>query len=344
MRYAVFLTSLCGLALGVIAGPTQAADAFPLFERRVGAWVVAAFTGPDTGPFTHCILSTRTRENTDLYFSLNRNRAASVRVAPWSLPDGTQEPVTYQVDDNEALSGPARGIGNGIGVPLPRSTPLFDQLSAGKILRMQFAGEVRQFDLAGLPGILPALADCVQRFRDDGVEALASPPPAAMTDEPAALRRTAAEAADWARQITADGAMPRVKLLSAEQMARGQWDDFFKKSVAGWYSSKIIGALAVHRLRHRSLEAAAYAWSGALRTQCDNDYTLDRHGRDDLVVGFHIDCHVESRRERYAAAMFVDRNAFLWLSTFKSAAVGPENDVEIVAENFRRAALARLAR
>lgn len=346
MQRGVVLAGLCGLVLSIMAGTANAAAFLPLFEQRAGAWVLTAYTRSDVGPFTHCTLRTRTTENVLLVFSIDRNQAAGVFVArsSWTLPAGRREPVAYQVDENDVLTGLAAALGGGIVIPLPGDTPLFDQLSAGEVLRLELGDEIREFGLAGISSLLPSLAECVQRFRDDVIEALAPPPqPTDAAETPTAMRNTAEAAARWARQITADGAMPRVRLLTSEEMAHSRWYGFFGNAAAGWHNDKVIGALEVHHPRALGLSDAADAWSEALLKTCDNDYIVRRKGRDDLVIGVHIDCMIKAQRVYRAAVVFRDKKGFFYLGSFHSIAGTPRDDTELAAEDLRRAALSLLA-
>lgn len=345
MKWAIGLVGLCSAVFGLMPGMAHAF--LPLFEQRIADWVLIAHTASDVGSFTHCSLLKKTPDGTAVIFVVGPNGAWRLGLggSSWTLPAGKTAPVVYRVDANAAQNGEAFSAGSKtIAVPLPGDGALFDQVAAGKVLHLEFKGESRRIDLDGAATTFPALLECVRQYRPEVVEAVVTKAPPAVADLRAATRQALAEAAGWARQISAEGGLSRVEPLTSEQMAEARWGGFFGKASAGWYNQDTVGKLDVYQPAPITLSNTAEKLIETSTRKCDGDYTYRRGGRDDQVIGIHLDCRVGGNFMRRGIVLFKDKNGFLYQAAFVSLPGQSGEDAERAAEDLRRAALALLAR
>lgn len=343
MRHAI-VVALCGLLLGpglLGAGAASAVADTMLSERRAGKWRLSAIA---TDVFSACGLTTPNDEGASLALVLLADGTGefSVRHPSWELA-GNLVSLTYGVDNKPGLQEQANVMASDMaGGALKRDILWFDQIAAARSLYVKMRGRTHRFDLAGLPTLVPALFDCVERHRD--VRILPAPMPAA--SRPPEIGAVKARTVRWVERLAADGAMPRATLLTGEVRADPALQPFIRDAVAGWQNPGIgmIGRLEIFMPNPASL--ADLAWEVAERATdaCDGDYTATRGGRSDGFIGVYVDCSVDGKRLRRDFVLFKDGNGYLHWATFVGSRPDRAGEVDLVAEDFRRAAVALLAR
>ncbi|MGQ3075398.1 MAG: hypothetical protein ACT7A5_30325 [Ferrovibrionaceae bacterium] len=338
MRRAIIL-ALFGLLLGAEAA--SAGGQTVLSERRAGKWLLSAMA---TDVFSACGLTTPNEEGASLALVLLADGSGefSVRHPGWELA-GSLVALTYGIDDRPGLQEQVAVMASDMaGGALKRDIFWFDQIAAARSLYVKMRGRTHRFDLAGLATFVPALFDCVERHRD--VRILPAPVPAASRAPD--IGAAQARALRWVERLAADGAMPRAALLTAEGRADPGLQPFVQDAIAGWQNRAIgmVGRLEVFAPNPASVPDLAWEVVERATDACDGDYTATRGGRSDGFIGIYIDCTVDGRRLRRDFVLFKDGNGYLYLATFVGSRPDRAGEVDLVAEDFRRAAAASLAR
>jgi len=332
------IIALCWALAAGFAAPAGASTV--LYERRVGNWILSAMASET---FDACGLSTFNGEGASLGLALGAEGQSemSFRDSSWDFPDGPIS-LTYGIDKKPGLQTQGYVAGGEMAViALRRDLLWFDQIAAGKSVYVRIQGEVQSFELAGLAPLVPVLFDCVKRYR--GTRIAPAPLPAG---QPALEMPVAkAQAVRWVERLAAEGAMPRATLLTAEDRADPRLRSFLGAAPAGWQNREIgmVGRFEIFMPHPDALSDMAWELIERTTADCDGDYAVTRGGRDDGVIGIYIDCNVEGKRLRRDFVLFKDRNDYLYWASFVGSRPDRAGDVDLVAEDFRRAVVALLA-
>lgn len=178
MRYCKAFAA--ALSFSVVA-PLHAAT---LSQVNYAGWVIGAYSDDDTGAFSHCVASVPYKSGTTLLFGLGTSGWTIGLANPaWNIPKGAKYPVALQIDRNQAMSLTAVAVtSNAAAAPLETSSYLFQMFRRGRLLRIQAASELMQFDLTNSAKVLDMTLACaearLQHQKSNPFSADSSAPPA----------------------------------------------------------------------------------------------------------------------------------------------------------------------
>ncbi len=333
------IVALCWVVLAAFAAPSGAQTV--LYERRVGKWTLSAMAEER---FSACGLAVFNDRGTSLGLALHGDGTGEIsfRNSSWDLPEEGIS-LTYGIDRKPGLQTRAAvRAGEMAEVALRRDVLWFDQIAAGRSLYVRILDEVHAFDLAGLAPLVPILFDCVKHYRNERVAPALVP-----AVRPAlGIEAARAQAMRWVERLAAEGAMPRGTLLTSEEKADPEMRAFLEDAAIGWQNRAIemVGRLAVLMPHPDPLSTMAWDLIERSTANCDGDYTVIRGGRDDGIIGIYTDCNIKGKRLRLDYVLFKDRNGYLYWASFVGTRPDRAGDIDPVAEDFRRAAVALLAR
>ncbi len=338
--------TIAGLFWAVIlmlqAAPAQAQT--PIVEERIGNWTLQAFFDGAFGA-GGCQVYTHTGKATALGLTLLANGAGHVqfRDPSWRLPEN-QVSLAYGIEKHRGLRTQAKVLeGDTAVVALRHDFLWFDQIAGGEVLYLVIQDDVYSFPLAGLAPLVPKLFECVQRYRDEKI----APAPAATTTPPQVdLQAAKAQAALWVERLSAEGAMPRVGSLTSADSADPRARHLVKNGVAAWQNGEagVSGQLEILPPRPEDVDLMARGLTAFLVRSCEGDYRMTRGGRDDSVIGVYVQCRVNGRPERRDLVLFKNSDGYLYRAAFIGEKADRADDTDLVAEDFRRAALKLLGR
>lgn len=140
------------------------ASAATLSEVKYAGWTIGAYSDDTSGAFSHCGATVSYKSGTTLLFGLGTGGwTIGLANGTWKLPANAKYPVALQIDRNQAMSLTAVAITPQVAVaPLETSAYLFQMFRRGRLLNIQAAGELMQFDLTNSSKVLDMTLACAQ--------------------------------------------------------------------------------------------------------------------------------------------------------------------------------------
>ncbi len=163
VAFCLFLT----LALG------RAEAAGPFGTITVGNWRGGAYTDDKTGAFAHCAAGATYQSHIYFMVSMGQDFSWAFGFAheDWQLTTGQAFPLAITFDGQQAINVEGMPIGaHLVKVSMPEQSMLVTQFRKAKVMTLFARQHLFQFTLSQTGQLLPALLNCVQSIKKNGVE------------------------------------------------------------------------------------------------------------------------------------------------------------------------------
>ena len=162
-----------GLCLA-FAPPSSTADAAgPFGTVTVGNWHGGAYTDDKTGALTHCAAGATYQSGIYFMVSMGQDFSWTLGFAHenWQLTTGQAFPLAMTFDGQQAINVQGMPIGTHmVSVAMPANSALVGQFRKAKVMSLFAQRQLFQFTLNQTAQLLPALLNCIQSVKKNGVE------------------------------------------------------------------------------------------------------------------------------------------------------------------------------
>lgn len=167
VRKAIIALILLGLSAPALARG-------PYGSIKIGNWNGGAFTDDQTGAFTSCIATAAYKSGTSLSVVVGSNVSWSLGFSNnnWTLKSGVSFPIVLTFDGRAPFNVTGAVIGEHlVGVTMPDNSDLIKEFRASKTMSAFAQGNLFQLSLDQTGILLPAMVNCVQTIKRDGLAA-----------------------------------------------------------------------------------------------------------------------------------------------------------------------------
>ena len=181
MRHILMLGILVG---SILVSPASEARG-PYGSIRVGAWKGGAYTNDRTGAFSHCAAGASYRSGIFFMVMVNSNLDWGLGFAheKWRLTRGQVFQIALTFDGGTPFNVQGSAISEKlVQVPMPSNSSLIAQFRRAKSMTAFTQGQLFQFKLDQTARLLPTVANCAAKVKENGVASagdfsLPPPPP-----------------------------------------------------------------------------------------------------------------------------------------------------------------------
>jgi S1-C subfamily serine protease len=166
-RCAVVVTFLLAL---LATGPADSRG--PYGTINVGNWKGGAFTNDQTGEFSHCGATAVYQNGIYFVVMIDSKPSWSLGFAHdgWTLSNGKAFPIQLTFDGQSPVNVHGIAVSDKLlRVPMPDTSNLITQFRKAKSMSAYAQGQLLQFDLVSTGQLLPTLANCVAKVKQNGV-------------------------------------------------------------------------------------------------------------------------------------------------------------------------------
>ena len=158
--------------LGAIFVASKAEARGPYGSINVGKWQGGAYTNDQTGAFSHCAAGVQ--YDSGIYFLVTIDVSGGWGLAfmheKWTLTPGQAFPLTLTFDGQQPFNVHGVPIVDKlVGVPMPINSALITQFRKAKTMTAFTQGQLFRFNLDQTGQLLPVLANCVAKTKQQGV-------------------------------------------------------------------------------------------------------------------------------------------------------------------------------
>ncbi len=167
-RYVVVVAAL----LSVLAAVGSVEARGPYGTINVGNWKGGAFTDDRTGEFSHCGATAMYQNGFYFVVMIDGKPSWSLGLAheSWTLSSGKAFPIQLTFDGQAPVNVHGIAITDKLlRVPMPDTSNLIAQFRKAKSMSAYAQGQLLQFNLDQTAQLLPTLANCVAKVKQNGI-------------------------------------------------------------------------------------------------------------------------------------------------------------------------------
>jgi S1-C subfamily serine protease len=145
----------------------------PFGTISVGNWHGGAYTDDKSGAVSHCAAGATYQNGIYFVVSMGQDYSWTLGFARdnWQLNTGQAFPLAITFDGQQAINVQAMPIGaHLVSVGMPANSALVTQFRKAKVMSVFAGGRLFQFTLNQTGQLLPALLNCIQSVKKNGVE------------------------------------------------------------------------------------------------------------------------------------------------------------------------------
>ena len=158
--------------LSVVAAVRSAEARGPYGVINVGNWKGGAFTNDQTGEFSHCAATAIYQNGIYFVVMIDGKPSWSLGLAHdnWTLANGKAFPIQLTFDGQAPVNVHGIAVSDKLlRVPMPDTSNLITQFRKAKSMSAYAQGQLLQFNLDSTGQLLPTLANCVAKVKQNGV-------------------------------------------------------------------------------------------------------------------------------------------------------------------------------